>query len=72
MDNAGWCTDFYLPAASLPYTITIRSSLSEEQQISLEADYDFLSARIYQYVNIGQVIIETDVLPSSESSGEME
>ncbi len=72
VDNAGWCTDFYLPAASLPYTITIRSSLSEEQQISLEADYDFLSARIYQYVNIGQVIIETDVLPSSESSGEME
>ena len=69
VENEGWCTDFYLPAASLPYTITIGSALSEEQQISLEADYDFFSARIYQYVNVGQIIVQTDSEPQEVQTG---
>lgn len=58
IEETGWGVDFYLPAYSKPYRMTIRTNLTRETEETFLVDYDFSTDGLNQYQNLGQMIIE--------------
>lgn len=64
VEEAGWCADFYLPALSKPYTLTVTTKPAELTAV-FSVDYNFETDGTDQYKSIGQIVIPTDLEPET-------